>query len=572
MYTLARSTQYLILLVILTAGAVMASLSHWSGNLLLHGTIESFATALAVMIGILALIRHYSHPSSSFLILGTAFLGTAAMDAVHLLVTVTQAIADPGLVTLRPVSWSWLASRVFLSSMLCASLGIWIIERQTKRPCLISDRHIYIATGILLLVEAGTFLFYPSSVAYTADGVISRPQELLPGFCFAVATALYWWKGRWRTSTHKHWLLMSLIIATSTHLLYMSYSSTMHDPFFMISHVLKVFSYACVLIGLLLDTMESFRVLEAHTVTIEESVRKLQAVYHIDNPTTAGEETIPSRSDALVLDKQLVASVHEQAALAKFGADMLIERHPDRLFQNALFAVSCVTQHTPDQIQPVLMQYIRARYTPLVHDTHHVDPLETLLGCAHPTPGDLSIFTEEQLRHVTVVSQLFCVALDRLQHEAELKNAMISHELALQSSGSALWDIAMGDSPILSTHTPTTYSLGFLQLMGYSSDHFPPRLESWLACVYFPDQARVLEALQSHMDNRTTCHIVYRVMTPAGDLKWYATDALAQWNDAGYPIRMAGTIRPASESYARFVLSSLGNARTHASATAPTMS
>ncbi len=90
----------------------------WRVDAYLHTHMELIATVLAAFVGIMALIRFYSRKDNTFLLIGAGFLGTAFLDGYHTLVT--SETFHP-LIASYPaslVSWSWTASRLFLSGMI----------------------------------------------------------------------------------------------------------------------------------------------------------------------------------------------------------------------------------------------------------------------------------------------------------------------------------------------------------------------------------------------------------------------------------------------------------------------
>src|SRR3972149_8174511 len=58
----------------------------WQGSRELHTITEAIAALLALMVGMVALLRFYTKRSDTFLFLGTGFLGTALLDGSPALV------------------------------------------------------------------------------------------------------------------------------------------------------------------------------------------------------------------------------------------------------------------------------------------------------------------------------------------------------------------------------------------------------------------------------------------------------------------------------------------------------
>jgi len=84
-----RLLQYLGVSVALLLGFAWLRDSLWQGSTELHTLMEVVATALALNVGVLALIRFYTRKNNTFLFLGSGFLGTGFLDFYHTVVTST---------------------------------------------------------------------------------------------------------------------------------------------------------------------------------------------------------------------------------------------------------------------------------------------------------------------------------------------------------------------------------------------------------------------------------------------------------------------------------------------------
>ena len=76
----------------------------WVGNAYIHTLHEMAAVVLALGVAAISLLRFHSRKSDTFLLIGSAFVGVAVLDAYH-------AAQAPNLLTTSP-PWSWLASRL----------------------------------------------------------------------------------------------------------------------------------------------------------------------------------------------------------------------------------------------------------------------------------------------------------------------------------------------------------------------------------------------------------------------------------------------------------------------------
>src|SRR6266849_4581521 len=84
-----RAWTYVLITVVVLAGGMPIYVAQWQTTAQFHTLLEAVATVLAIVTGVMALVRYYAKKSSAFLILGSGFLGTALLDGYHGLITST---------------------------------------------------------------------------------------------------------------------------------------------------------------------------------------------------------------------------------------------------------------------------------------------------------------------------------------------------------------------------------------------------------------------------------------------------------------------------------------------------
>ncbi|MEE8349922.1 MAG: response regulator [Acidobacteriota bacterium] len=235
----------------------------WEGSTELHTLMEVIATLLALMVGVVALVRFYSEKNDMFLLLGTGFLGTALLDGYHAIVTSQWfdqlwPSAPPSL-----IPWSWNASRTFLSFLMLLSWWAWKREERLKEKGLIREKVVYAVVSALTLSSFVFFAFVPLPRAYYPEFTFGRPEEFLSAAFFLLALIGYLKKGAWKEDVFEHWLILSLIVGLIGQTLFMSRSLQLFDTMFDAAHLLKDLSYACVLTGLLGSVHQMARALTA---------------------------------------------------------------------------------------------------------------------------------------------------------------------------------------------------------------------------------------------------------------------------------------------------------------------
>lgn len=219
---------------------------------------------MAVGIGALSLIRYFSRQDIIYLVIGAGFLGTAILDAFHLLTF--SAMSESGLATsifktqmIWPVGWSWLVSRQFLSITLFLSFIAWLLEHRYGNRGRLRDSSIIALAIVLVGCGLLVAVLAPSPPPFFPDRVVARPFEYGPAAFFVMALVGYLIKGGWRTEAFEHWLVLALIIGVVGQAVVMPSPSQPYNVSFLMGYALKTGSYALVVVGLLINIFETFQ-------------------------------------------------------------------------------------------------------------------------------------------------------------------------------------------------------------------------------------------------------------------------------------------------------------------------
>jgi len=254
-----RSISYVVLLVVLLlAGAVIRKMT-WKSNGEMHTLLESITTVLALISGLMSLVRYYTKKSSTFLLLGSGFLGSAVLNGYHAAIT-SSFLAGRTPSALMPLSlWSGVTSRLFLALLMCASL--WASKRELRHPTTTRrEEHIvYFLVAIFTVVSFSFFGIVPLPPQYFPNFVVHRPLEAAPAIFFIWSAIGYWRKGAWKTDDVDHWLLLSLIFGSVSYLTYYPLFSKLYDPLYISAHVLTALQCACMLAGLFISMASIFK-------------------------------------------------------------------------------------------------------------------------------------------------------------------------------------------------------------------------------------------------------------------------------------------------------------------------
>ena len=134
-------------------------------------------------------------------------------------------------------------------------------------------------------------------------------------------------------------------------------------------------------------------------------------------------------------------------------------------------------------------------------------------------------------------------------HQAELTAAQDDSEqlrLYLNHSGVGLWDCVIVDGDALHPESRWTWSAEFRRLLGYADAlDFPNRVESWSDLLHPDDVDGTVAAFNAHVRDRTgrtPYDVQYRCKTKSGQWRWYRAVGGTTRDDAGLPLRVAGSL------------------------------
>jgi signal transduction histidine kinase/DNA-binding response OmpR family regulator len=319
--TWRRAFQYILLTGAVFLGVYPAHRAAWRGTPELHTLFETISALLALIVGALALVRYYAKKNSSFLLLGTCFLGAGVLDAYHTLITSSFFAGYTRSALSSLIPWSGVASRVFMSLLMCAILFAW--KTKATGPGAASGREsvVYLLVGIWTLVNFLFFAFVPLPSPDHLHWIVHRPMELVPVLFFGLAIFGFLSKGDWKTDAFEHCLVLSLIAAAAGELLYMPFYANLYDAQYFAGHALKILVYLFVMAGLFGSTFSIFR-REAENATQLE-IRVLERTQELSQANANLAAEIAERENAQAeLQKAMNAAQAASQAKSEFLANM----------------------------------------------------------------------------------------------------------------------------------------------------------------------------------------------------------------------------------------------------------
>lgn len=289
--TPARAWSYLVLVMALCAFYWHFRNSGWTSGPQFHTIQEVAATILAAVVGALALVRYYSRKSSTYLLLGTGFLGAACLDGYHALVSIPHFLTFLPSDMLSLVPWSWISSRLYLSVLLVLLVWTELSDEKTSARFCKYENTVYIIVVLFMIASFVFFVFVPLPAAYFPDLWLHRPVELISGVLFAAAFIGLTFRGAWREEPLHHWLIYSLILSLLGQVLIMPRSSMLFDLEFDLAHMLKLGSYLCVLFGLGANIHVTYRALEETSEAQRKAKKETErALYELEQQRRALDE------------------------------------------------------------------------------------------------------------------------------------------------------------------------------------------------------------------------------------------------------------------------------------------
>jgi PAS domain S-box-containing protein len=234
--------------IVVGIGLLATLFSRWQGELNAHSALELVATLLASFVALAAISRYLARKEPLLLFVGVGFFGAALFDGQHLVLT-----SQWWLESLSPeTQWSWNPARTFLAMQLL--FGCWACARDWRSEVQEHPNNaVYVRLAVLTLVSFVIAAFAPFPRRYVADYWLGRPDELASGVVFAVALFGFLALVDRKPTALLQWLTVAVAISCAGQILVMSRSTQLFDGYFMLGHIIKIASYACVLIGLIAD-------------------------------------------------------------------------------------------------------------------------------------------------------------------------------------------------------------------------------------------------------------------------------------------------------------------------------
>lgn len=123
----------------------------------------------------------------------------------------------------------------------------------------------------------------------------------------------------------------------------------------------------------------------------------------------------------------------------------------------------------------------------------------------------------------------------RIEADDQLRRSIERYELAVRGTHDGLWDwnIASGQD---------YFSPRWKEILGYRENELDPHVETFTELLHPDDRQRAWDAVDAHLKHKLPYDIEFQMRHKSGRYIWVHAKGQAIWNEAGEPVRMAGSI------------------------------
>ena len=278
-----RKMAYMATFLVVLVGYYLIRDIPWQASLDLLVSTEWASNILSLCVGALALVRYYSQRDITFVFIGTGFIVNGVVGGLHALVTYFYFMGSFPDNSVMRVAWSWYASRLFLPVLLWSSWYFWKREQRLGDGNSLSDSLIYWVIALVALSLFSLLDLISLQDNFNPDISLARYKEYLPAIFLSISLAGYYRKGKWKTDSFEHWLILAIIVNLLGETLLMPFSQQNYIIVFSVAHALNLAFYVFSFIGLLINIYHLFgESLNHHDLELKNIILSTQQETSLD--------------------------------------------------------------------------------------------------------------------------------------------------------------------------------------------------------------------------------------------------------------------------------------------------
>lgn len=130
---------------------------------------------------------------------------------------------------------------------------------------------------------------------------------------------------------------------------------------------------------------------------------------------------------------------------------------------------------------------------------------------------------------------------ERKRAEEALRQSEERWQLAVRGTNDGIWDLNIKTNEVF-------YSPRWQEMLGYETGEITNHVNEWIDRIHPEDLERVMEVYHQHLLRKVPFYQTeYRLCCKDGTYRWMLVRGLALWDEAGNPIRIAGSLSDISD-------------------------
>lgn len=162
------------------------------------------------------------------------------------------------------------------------------------------------------------------------------------------------------------------------------------------------------------------------------------------------------------------------------------------------------------------------------------DPDGKTLGTFATYHREIGLPTSQHQELIDLATQISAICINREKAELALRTSEARYARAVRGTSDGIWDWDI--------RTNEEYlSPRWKEVLGFKDHELPSHIDTFRRLLHPDDLGPVNAAVEAHLQTRQPYDMEIRLLTKAGQYRWFRTRGQAEWDEHGRPIRMAGS-------------------------------